>query len=68
MSINATAEITELTIDHDVFSSLEVSIVDGYSDDVVVKINDLTIKIADSVALELLHSLAKHYDYKLTDI
>lgn len=71
MSITVNAdEITEITIDHDVYgSAVDVSIQNQHQNNLlVVKIDDFTVNVHDHVALELLHSLAKHYSYELVDL
>ena len=70
MSANITiqSEVTEISIEHDVYSDLFVSVDQHkHNDQIKVTINDLTINLDDSIALEMLHSLAQHFNYELID-
>lgn len=70
MSANITiqSEVTEISIEHDVYSDLTVSVEQHkFNDQIKVTINDLTINLDDSIALEMLHSLAQHFNYELID-
>ena len=70
MSANITiqSEVTEISIEHDVYSDLTVSVEQHkFSDQIKVTINDLAINLDDGIALEMLHSLAQHFNYELID-
>ena len=70
MSANITiqSEVTEISIEHDVYSDLTVSVEQHkFSDQIKVTINDLAINLDDVIALEMLHSLAQHFNYELID-
>jgi len=70
MSANITiqSEVTEISIEHDVYSDLTVSVErHKFNDQIKVTINDLTINLDDGIALEMLHSLAQHFNYELID-
>ncbi|MCH7330580.1 MULTISPECIES: hypothetical protein [Acinetobacter] len=70
MSANITiqSEVTEISIEHDVYSDLTVSVEQHkFNDQIKVTINDLAINIDDGIALEMLHSLAQHFNYELID-
>lgn len=70
MSANITiqSEVTEISIEHDVYSDLTVSVEQHkFNDQIKVTINDLALNLDDGIALEMLHSLAKHFDYELID-
>ena len=66
MSANITiqSEVTEISIEHDVYSDLTVSVEQHkFNDQIKVTINDLAINLDDGIALEMLHSLAQHFNY-----
>ncbi|MCU4608192.1 hypothetical protein [Acinetobacter ursingii] len=66
MSIQS--EVSEISLEHDAYSDLIVSVEqDKYNDQIKVRINDLTINLDDSIAIEMLHSLAQHFNYDLID-
>ena len=70
MSANITiqSEVTEISIEHDVYSDLTVSVEQNkFNDQIKVTINDLAINLDDGIALEMLHSLAQHFNYELID-
>lgn len=70
MSVNITiqSEVTEISIEHDVYSDLTVSVEQHkFNDQIKVTINDLAINLDDGIALEMLHSLAQHFNYELID-
>ncbi|ENW78642.1 hypothetical protein F909_03604 [Acinetobacter sp. ANC 3929] len=70
MSANITiqSEVTEISIEHDVYSDLTVSVEQHkFNDQIKVTINDLAINLDDGIALEMLHSLAQHFNYELID-
>ena len=70
MSANITiqSEVTEISIEHDVYSDLTVSVEQHkFNGQIKVTINDLAINLDDGVALEMLHSLAQHFNYELID-
>ena len=70
MSANITiqSEVTEISIEHDVYSDLYVSVDQNkHNDQIKVTINDLAINLDDGIALEMLHSLAQHFNYELID-
>lgn len=70
MSANITiqSEATEISIEHDVYSDLTVSVEQHkFNDQIKVTINDLAINLDDGIALEMLHSLAQHFNYELID-
>ena len=70
MSANMTiqSEVTEISLEHDAYSDLFVSVDQNkHNDQIKVTINDLTINLDDSIALEMLHSLAQHFNYELID-
>ena len=69
MSTNMIAEISELSIDHDGYSDLNVSLKTvNHSDQIKFEVNDLVINIDDRIALEMLMCMAEHYKYKLIDM
>ncbi|WP_436872679.1 hypothetical protein [Acinetobacter haemolyticus] len=71
MSANMTiqSEMTEISIEHDVYSDLTVSVEQHkFNDQIKVTINDLAINLDDCIALEMLHSLAQHFNYELIDM
>lgn len=70
MSANITiqSEVTEISIEHDVYSDLTVSVEQHkFNDQIKVTINDLAINLDDGIALEMLYSLAHHFNYELID-
>lgn len=70
MSANITiqSEVTEISIEHDVYSDLTVSVEQHkFNDQIKVTINNLAINLDDGIALEMLHSLAQHFNYELID-
>lgn len=70
MSANITiqSEVTEISIERDVYSDLTVSVEQHrFNDQIKVTINDLAINLDDGIALEMLHSLAQHFNYELID-
>ena len=70
MSANITiqSEVTEISIERDVYSDLTVSVEQHkFNGQIKVTINDLAINLDDGVALEMLHSLAQHFNYELID-
>ncbi len=70
MSANITiqSEVTEISIEHDVYSDLTVSVEQHkFNDQIKVTINDLALNLDDGIALEMLHSLAQHFNYELID-
>ena len=70
MSANITiqSEVTEISIEHVVYSDLTVSAEQHkFNDQIKVTINDLAINLDDGIALEMLHSLAQHFNYELID-
>ena len=70
MSANITiqSEVTEISVEHDVYSDLTVSVEQHkFNDQIKVTINDLAINLDDGIALEMLHSLAQHFNYELID-
>lgn len=70
MSANITiqSEVTEISIEQDVYSDLTVSVEQHkFNDQIKVTINDLAINLDDGIALEMLHSLAQHFNYELID-
>ena len=70
MSANITiqSEVTEISIEHNVYSDLTVSVEQHkFNDQIKVTINDLAINLDDGIALEMLHSLAQHFNYELID-
>lgn len=70
MSANMTiqSEVTEISLEHDAYSDLFVSVDQNkHNDQIKVTINDLTINLDDSIALEMLHTLAQHFNYELID-
>lgn len=70
MSANMTiqSEVTEISLEHDAYSDLYVSVDQNkHNDQIKVTINDLAINLDDGIALEMLHSLAQHFNYELID-
>lgn len=70
MSANITiqSEVTEISIEHDVYSDLTVSVEQHkFNAQIKVTINNLAINLDDGIALEMLHSLAQHFNYELID-
>lgn len=62
------SDVTEISIEHDAYSNLTISIEQHtHNDQIKVTINDLTINLDDGIALEMLHSLAQHFNYELID-
>lgn len=67
-NITIQSEVTEISIEHDVYSDLTVSVEQHkFNDQIKVTINDLAINLDDGIALEMLHSLAQHFNYELID-
>lgn len=69
MTVNISAEISEISIEHDVHGVLNISIEQKkHNDQLKIKINDLVVNMDDNIAIELLHCLAEHYKYELIDL
>ena len=67
-NITIQSEVTEISIEHDVYSDLTVSVEQHkFNDQIKVTINDLALNLDDGIALEMLHSLAQHFNYELID-
>ncbi len=67
-NITIQSEVTEISIERDVYSDLTVSVEQHkFNDQIKVTINDLAINLDDGIALEMLHSLAQHFNYELID-
>lgn len=67
-NITIQSEVTEISIEHDVYSDLTVSVEQHkFNDQIKVTINNLAINLDDGIALEMLHSLAQHFNYELID-